>query len=127
MTLEPEHLYDAWEVDSRQSGRTDLLISSLPTDGKCVVVAHSLDMIHYIQDRIRRKNPSYPLKNTKWISARSDQNIHEKTRGLDLPVYIDHVVFYMLGQSFLNRINRAYHAKRDAVHRQPDVWYGMNS
>lgn len=98
---------------SRQSGRTTELVRHLPKDGKCVVVVSKLVMKENILALIAHQRPDIDISKIKWVSAdtldKAEQKVAEATAGVsDIPIFFDHVFFYIVDQRFVKRINALY-------------------
>ena len=96
-------LLNLWEDKSRQSGRTTDLVKALPKDGNCYIVVHNIGMKTYIQNMIEDiYHGEYPIKNTKIVTL---NQLNKYLRGVkNIPIFIDHVVFFMENRKLLKRL-----------------------
>jgi hypothetical protein len=80
------------EQKVRQTGRTALLVESLPVDG-CFVVTSNLQMGLALSSVIVKMRPDIPINTITFITGTTRESVLEKVRGSRLPVYVDHDVW----------------------------------
>ena len=105
----PADLVRFQEDCDRQRGRTTNMIMALPRDGKCAIMVHSPDMRKHIKRMIYDlRGVDFPIVETRfavWDPTTPFEEMRGQLRGFNGPIYIDHVVLYMMNHQLVKGLN----------------------
>ena len=104
------NLFRSEEDIIRQTGRTTRMVKSLPTDG-CYIVVWKLGFANSIKRLIAEHRPDIDPRTVRFISGVSRDHVMENLRGTNLPVYVDHVTWYVWNEKGLKQFNLYYDRK----------------
>jgi hypothetical protein len=106
-TITPQIVAEQYMTFNRGTGRTTMMVMSLPADEEVFIMVHHMSFSSYVKDLIAKHRPDININNISFISS-ANKSWRDPPLGKNQHIYIDHYVLDEWAVQQVTAINGIY-------------------